>query len=307
MSRRKQQDPGVISFAEGLRKARITKLVLHAWERRYSLELSERTETGRRFFTVEQVERLRVLKLCTDAGYRIGQIIHLSEAALLDIAESHTLVLGVYDILAAIERLDAQRMSALLQARFDSLGAVEFAKRIVVPLMAEVGRRWAEGSVAIAAEHMASVEIRRLLTNGLERAPSPRPGAPRAIVTTVEGEMHEIGALLIALLGRHCGLDVLYLGPNLPVAEITAACRHYRGQIVCLSSLMARAKVMEARVVELRRNLPREILLWLGGPGFAEVPHVEATQYFQHVADFEQASSKLISLKLGEAGDCASS
>ena len=43
------------------------------------------------------------------------------------------------------------------------------------------------------------------------------------IVTTPIGQLHELGALLAAIMAELCGWQVTYLGANLPAEEIAAA------------------------------------------------------------------------------------
>lgn len=259
-----------VKFADALQRAGITKLVLHAWERRYGVQLSERTATGRRFMTEAQVERLRLLKLCTDAGYRIANIIALPDQDLLDIAGQHALRLDLCSTLDATQRLDGVTLSADLERRLSELGPIDFVRRVVSPLMDEIGKRWQEGTMSIAAEHLASTEVRRILSDCLHRIPVA-PGAVKAIATTPEGELHELGALVIALLSRSHGIDTLYLGPNLPNDQIVGVARRSGAKIIFLSCLAALRRNASGPIVALREALPLEITLFVGGPGAGDM------------------------------------
>lgn len=71
-------------------------------------------------------------------------------------------------------------------------------------------------------EHLASAVVRSVLWNVSEsRASSPH--APQLIVATPAGQLHEIGALIVAATARREGWGVIYLGPNLPAEEIASA------------------------------------------------------------------------------------
>lgn len=65
--------------------ARLTGLTVHTirvWERRYDAVSPDRSESGRRRYTVEQVERLGLLKQLTDLGEAIGSIAAMEDAGL---------------------------------------------------------------------------------------------------------------------------------------------------------------------------------------------------------------------------------
>ncbi len=55
---------------------------LRAWERRYGLSPSQRTASGQRAFSREDVERYQLLKRLLEQGFRIGQIARLDAREL---------------------------------------------------------------------------------------------------------------------------------------------------------------------------------------------------------------------------------
>ena len=276
----------VVKFSDALKRAGISKLVLHAWERRFNVELSERTVTGRRYMTDLQVERLRLLKLCTEAGFRIGAIIQLPDDELVRIAAEHSLRLDLCATLDAVQRLDGAALGADLERRLEALGPVAFALRVAAPLMKEVGRRWHEGSLSIAAEHLASAEIRRFLAACLARVPVA-PGALKAIATTPEGEMHELGALVVALISRSQGIDTLYLGPNLPNDQIVGAARQYGAGLVLLSCMGSARRSLPAQLATLRAALPPEILIIAGGLAAEQLTPMQGLQVLNDMQTLE--------------------
>lgn len=295
----RQDDANVekITMTEALRRVGISKLVLHAWERRYQQPLAERTETGRRYFTPQQIHRLTLLKLCSDAGHRIGSIIQLPISVLADIARAHDKLVNLAPLLEAIKRMDAIAMRAMLREHLAAETPVEFGKATVAPLMREIGRQWSEGELSIAAEHMASAEIRGILAACLDGLPFD-PDATTVIVTTMEGEHHEIGALLTAILARNAGLGSLYLGPNMPVGDIVSAAERCDATLVCLSSLISKPRNLRKRLEQLRADLPPSVEIWTGGPGFTEAETVCGIRYFGEIHEFEQAAEAMAN------GDC---
>ncbi|MFP5490687.1 MAG: MerR family transcriptional regulator [Bacteriovoracia bacterium] len=76
--------------------AQISGLSTHtirAWEKRYGALRPDRTETGRRQYSTEEIERLTLLSQLTNLGNSIGQIARLPDGELKEIYQnSPTLV-----------------------------------------------------------------------------------------------------------------------------------------------------------------------------------------------------------------------
>ncbi len=56
----------------------ISTHTLRIWERRYGAVIADRTDTGRRVYSRDDVEKLGLLKILVDRGFSIGQIANLS-------------------------------------------------------------------------------------------------------------------------------------------------------------------------------------------------------------------------------------
>ena len=94
---------------------------------------------------------------------------------------------------------------------------ITFVHEVAQPLVRLAGARWAAGELSIAGEHLLTGTLRNLLAGLLrERAGTGRP----TLLATPSGERHEIGLLLVALLALDAGVDVVYLGVDLPAAVV---------------------------------------------------------------------------------------
>lgn len=279
----------LLSFADTLKHSGLTKLVLHAWERRYGLEPEQRTETGRRLYTFEQAERLRLLKLCTDAGHRIGTIVSLSLADLQAIKAGLQLQQALEPAIASIKAMEFQHLDNWLRDSADRHGAEHFVEKIVSPLQNAIGDLWANGEVSIASEHYVSAALKRIISGMLDDIPPALADAPVLVATTPEGESHEIGALCVALVARLSGWNVIYLGPDLPPVEIVEASIARGARCVCLSGLCIKPKLAERQIYEIRARLPTRVAVWVGGPALAQLAPIRDVRVFADLHSFRQA------------------
>lgn len=70
--------------------SKITGISVHtlrAWEKRYSVVDVDRTSSGRRIYSANDVNRLRLLKSLTQAGHSIGNVARLSDGQLENMHE----------------------------------------------------------------------------------------------------------------------------------------------------------------------------------------------------------------------------
>ena len=245
--------------------------VLRAWERRYQAVSPLRTAGGTRRYRESDVTRLRLLAAATGAGHPIGDIARLSEAELRHRTagpeeEPHP---PLHRILEAIEQFDADETERLLGLQLAALGSRGFVEAVAEPLLREVGEHWEEGRLCVASEHLASASVRNLLGLALRRRAHSNPSPP-ILFTTLAGERHELGALACAVIAVDLGANAIYLGPDLPAGEVVAAAgATSAGAVAVSTSRCASARQRERAVRELRRALPRDVALWLGGTGGA--------------------------------------
>ena len=200
----------------------LTPHVLRAWERRYGVVSPARTEGGQRLYTDLDIERLRFLRRLTDRGHAIRRIalLPIAELARLDEetgvveeraasadgasrateaeqADAESVSEAIAAALQATRRLDGVELQAVLERAAVTLGVPVFIDEVVAPALVRVGHGWAEGSVSVAQEHMATAVFRRVL-GWLFRVYEVRDTAPRLVVATPPSQVHELGALMVA-------------------------------------------------------------------------------------------------------------
>jgi DNA-binding transcriptional MerR regulator/methylmalonyl-CoA mutase cobalamin-binding subunit len=260
------------------RRTGLSPAVLRMWERRYGVVKPTRSPKGRRLYSDSDVERLRLLARATQGGRSIGQVAALSEDALAELVRRDAVEerarssVGitiparrvVEDALAAIERLEAASLEAMLGRAMLVLPAHAFLDDVVAPLLQQTGERWREGTLRPVHGQLATAVLRRALDRFREAsAPSD---APELVVATPAGQMHEFGALLVAATAAAEAWAVTYLGPDLPAEDIADAVRVTGARALALSIVHPsgdRALAHELRTLASR--LPRATLLLAGG------------------------------------------
>ncbi|MEK9506971.1 MerR family transcriptional regulator [Gemmatimonadota bacterium Y43] len=226
----------------------LTPNLLRAWERRYGVVEPGRSEGGQRLYSDEDIERLALLKQATDAGRSISQVADLPPEALRElVAEdrgarapadlSDDRVDGALtDAWTSIETMDSDRLEADLRRAVVTLGSEAFTDRLVAPLLRTIGDRWHSGDLRPAHEHLASQVVKRVLHWMVEPARGTGDG-PRAVIGTLSGEHHEMGALLAGATAALEGWRVTYVGQNLPAEDFGLAARTVGAQLIGISTV----------------------------------------------------------------------
>lgn len=263
----------------------LTEHVIRIWEKRYQAVRPTRTETNRRLYSDEEIERLSLLRDLTLAGYLIGQVaplpteklrtLHSKSAGDALIAKSpaaHPPVLA--ESLAAVRKLDSRALESALKRGATEFGGQGLLQRVIAPLAQEIGDLWRDGTITAAHEHFATAVIRLFLGHAV-RSFAATEGAPVLVVCTPSGQLHELGALLAGAAAANLGWNVTYLGASLPAAEIVGAARQNRARAVALSLVYPEDDPrMANELTQLRDLLPAEIPILVGGramPAYREI------------------------------------
>lgn len=291
-----------IKFAA--RHTGLSQHTIRAWERRYTAIAPDRTATNRRLYSIEDIEKLSLLHRAVQAGHSIGQVAHLSIPELQRLfadapaAEPESQPSPyMEECLRAVERLDAQGMEDALARAAALLGAAALIDRVLLPLLQSIGERWREGDVRTAHEHMASAIVRTFLGRMLD-AFQPPALAPRLIVTTPAGQLHELGALIAAVTAASEGWRVLYLGPNLPSEEIAGAAHQAGARAVALSIVYPPDDPrLGQEIVSLRKHLGQEIPILAGGRAAAAYRDALNSIQAIHIPDMPTMRTELEGLR----------
>ena len=267
-----------------VRRTGLSADVIRAWERRYSAVAPERSVGGQRLYSERDVVRLVLLSRATATGHSIGEIAKLDVVALEALvhgsaADAAAMPAGdpplVEAALGAAARLDSVALESILKHAALSLGVDRFVDDVVGRFLTEVGTRWHAGTLSPAHEHLASDTVRRVLA-WVSEAYEVGPNAPRVVVATPSGELHELGAMTVAAAAVGEGWRVVYLGANLPGRDIARAAAQVDARVVALSVVYADADETAREVVEAARFAPEGTQVVIGGAGAQAMEEVVA-------------------------------
>jgi MerR family transcriptional regulator, light-induced transcriptional regulator len=143
---------------------------------------------------------------------------------------------------------------------------------VFAPALREVGRRWQLGRITIAQEHLATATTQLAIAQLYPRLfTSPRIGRT-VVVASVGGELHEVGARIVADLFELRGWDSTFLGASTPVADLVAMVVDTAPDVLAISAtLPTHVEQVRASIGAVRATGADPIVL-VGGRPFLQVP-----------------------------------
>ena len=170
--------------------------------------------------------------------------------------------------LALARALDAGALDDVLRRAAATLGVAPFIETVAGAAAAARRRRVARGAaVARAGASRVVGAARHRRRHDARACPAPT-AAPKLLVATPAGERHAIGAALVGAAAAVEGWHVVYLGADLPAAEIADAALASGARLSRSASCtsMRRERVL-GELRTLRARLPADVTLLVGGGG----------------------------------------
>jgi MerR family transcriptional regulator, light-induced transcriptional regulator len=271
------------TIKQAARLTGVSEASLRAWERRYGVVVPVRNEAGYRLFDEAALTAISTMRRLIGDGWsastaaaavRSGDIPRAPDQPVgKDVATDADLLSAATSqqrFVVSAARMDTAGMEESLDAGF-SLGSFEHVVDAwLFPTLEALGEGWARGEIDVAGEHAASHAVHRRLSAAFDAAGS-RSRGPAVVVGLPAGSQHELGALAFATAIRRRGLDVLYLGANVPVSSWETAARSHAARAAVLAVVTSQDR--EAAVTVARRLMNEDIvpLVCSGGAAGADL------------------------------------
>jgi DNA-binding transcriptional MerR regulator len=228
---------------------------LRAWERRYGLPVPQRTPGGHRLYSERDIQTIKWLMARQAEGLSISRAVDLwneqlasgsdplaglapSALASIQTAPAHSMVETTLDALrahwvgACIDFNESIAEQTLNQA-FSMFPMEAVCMEVLQKGLSEIGNLWYENRASAQQEHFASgLAMRRLDALLIASPPPSRPVT--VLVGCPPNEWHAFIPLLLALFLRRRGINVIYLGANVPITRFEETVKSVRASLVIL-------------------------------------------------------------------------
>ena len=253
-----------------------------AWERRYGIPRPQRTAGGHRLYSEHDIAIIRWLRDRTAEGMNISQAVMLLNSSLTAIPkqapppvtvsnEPRAMGFLIEELVTSLIAFDAAQAERLIGEAFTMFPFEDVLLMLVQPTMVEIGERWHHGEINIAVEHFATQFMRRKLSSMLNMFEGD-PQRGKIIIACAPDELHDLGALFVALFLMRRGWHVIYLGPQVPILDLQEAVQSLRPDLVCISASMPETARQVADVARALQRTTPNVPIGYGGRVFNNDP-----------------------------------
>jgi len=266
---------------------------LRAWERRYGLPTPERTAGGHRLYSQHDIETIKWLIKRQAEGLSISRAVDLwneklasGSDPLADSASQTSATLTAYSLpntnlnvlrdawIQACMDYNESAAEQVLNQAFSMFPMEVVCMEVLQKGMSVIGSLWYGNKASVQQEHFASGLAMRRLDALLSAAPAPTQNQT-VLVGCPPDEWHTFTPLLLSLLLRRRGLNVIYLGANVPAERLADTAKEAKADLVVLvaQQLISAATLQQTALVLSSKKIP----VAFGGRIFNL--HPELTEY----------------------------
>lgn len=125
---------------------------------------------------------------------------------------------------------------------------------------------------------------------------------PVIVIATVEGDIHDIGKNLVALMLKNYGFKVIDLGKDVPKETIIQAAKDYHADIIALSALMTTTMQRMREVITLAKEEGVTAKVMIGGAVITQeyADEIHADGYSKDAAEAVKLARRLLGMMTEE-------
>ena len=198
---------------------------LRIWEQRYNFLKPERTFTNIRYYSNNELKTILNIALLNKYGYKVSHIDKMTEEEIRD----KVLTLNqqeaqqeriVNELVQHMVDLNTKAFEETLSSYILARGIERTITQIIFKYLEKIGILWLTNHINPAQEHLVTNIIRQKLIVGIEGVSSPLKINKTILLFLPEAEYHEMGLLFMYYLLKSRGIEVIYLGTNVPLADV---------------------------------------------------------------------------------------
>ena len=174
----------------------------------------------------------------------------------------------------------------------------ELLNQVLLPAINQVGEFFDQGKyflpqlIASAEAMKNSIEVLEpLLQTG-----GPGEEMPVVVIATVEGDIHDIGKNLVALMLKNHGFHVIDLGKDVPQAKILESAKEHHAEFIALSALMTTTMQRMREIVAAAKEEGITAKIIIGGAVITQeyADEIGADGYSKDAADAVKLAKSLM-------------
>lgn len=121
---------------------------------------------------------------------------------------------------------------------------------------------------------------------------------PTVVIATVEGDIHDIGKNLVALMLKNYGFKVIDLGKDIPKEKIIEEAKKHHAQVIALSALMTTTMQQMKKVIDHAKEKEVNAKIIVGGAVITQeyADEIGADGYSKDAADAVKLTKRILNI-----------
>ncbi len=198
---------------------------IRIWEQRYNFLKPKRTTTNIRSYCCDELKTILNIALLNKYGFKISHIDKMNAEEISDRVLTLTDNRAIQErqinsLIQCMADLDLERFERILCNNISSKGIERTVLQLIFPFLEKIGILWQTGNINPAQEHLVSNIIRAKLIMGIEKVVPVKQSDKKVLLYLPEGEHHEMGLLYLHFLLKSRGVNVTYIGANIPHRDV---------------------------------------------------------------------------------------
>ncbi len=253
---------------------------IRVWEQRYNVPLPKRTDTNIRYYDDKDLKFLLNISLLNQNGHKISEIIKLSASEIHELAVTYSMQTEKHPIImqtmtAAMIELDEASFDRALSTSILQFGIEKTMMDVIFPFLNSVGVLWQTGTINPAYEHFVTNLIRQKLIVAIEgQTLKSEKESKKFLLFLPETELHELGLLFANYMIRKEGHHSLYLGQNVPLADVFQIGNRYNPDYIIVSMTTTFTLEFAATMLSSLREKFSDLKILVTGRFFNQYPEM---------------------------------
>lgn len=235
---------------------------IRIWEQRYHFLKPQRTQTNIRYYSNEELKTILNIALLNKYGYKISHIDKMDSGEIQQKIRSLTDVNAqqeslINKLIGNMIDMNIPAFEEALEQHIKAKGVERTITSLIFPFLERIGILWVTEHINPAQEHLVTNVVRQKLIVGIETTRPLILTNKTVLLFLPEGEYHELGLLYMYYLLKSRGIQVIYLGANVPIKDVAFIVKaknplHLYTHITCITGNFKIEKYLN----QLREALP---------------------------------------------------
>jgi methanol corrinoid protein len=165
---------------------------------------------------------------------------------------------------------DDEGILPVVQKALESKSPLDVINDALIAGMNEVSRLWDEGAYFLPQVILSSDAMNVGIAECEAKMGKSMDRKAKVVTHTAEGDIHDIGQVIVNALLNANGFEVINLGADVPVEKVVSACKEHRPVMVTGTALMTTTMTAFEKIAHQLKTAGLEIPFICGGGAVSE-------------------------------------